>query len=158
MFPCWNQVLQILFPTIFNLLHHQYSLMVNLNTKSQKSLIPNWTTNATYVSSFTWSGSLAMKVLMMKPLDYLRTNLHMLPTLYLTSMSNIHPNLVPFLSSQSFCPLFFIFHPFHIILQFCFHSQKFPSIFLCQFLYSLIFLFLLIFLSFPFLQFPFHFS
>ena len=82
--------------------------------KSRKFWTLNWTIDAAYVSSFTWSGGLAMKVLRMKPLGYPLTNLHMLPTSSPTSMSNIHPNLVPFPFSKVF-HLYFIFHHLRII-------------------------------------------
>ena len=120
MFPCWNPVLQILFQTVLNLLHHQYSLMVSLNMKSQRFSTLNWITNAVSVNSFIWSGGSDMKVPMKKPLGYPPTNLLTLPTLSLISIPNILPNpgLFPF---NRICPSIFILfrcvsvHPFHCI-------------------------------------------
>ena len=135
MFPCWNPVLQILFQTILNLLHHQYSLMASLNMKSQRFSTLNWITDAISVNSFIWSGGSDMKVLMKKPLGYLPTNLLMLPTLSPISIPNILPNPALFLFIKiclsifiPFCYSSVIPHHFtpSIIFPFCFCFVIFP--------------------------------
>ena len=108
MFPCWNQVLRILFQTVLNLLCHQYSLMASLNMKSQRFSTLNWITDAISVYSFIWSGGLDMKVPMKKPLGYLPMNLLMLPTLSPISTPNILPNPALSLFNKSVHPFLFL--------------------------------------------------
>ena len=72
-------------PNVFNLLRHQYSLMVNPNTKFRRFSTLNWITAAAYANSYIWSSGLDMKVPMKKPPGYLLMNLLMLPTLSSTS-------------------------------------------------------------------------
>ena len=74
------------FPNVFNLLCHQYSLMVNPNTKSRRFLTLNWITDAAYSNSYIWSSGPDMKVPMKKPPGYLLMNLLMLLTLFPTSI------------------------------------------------------------------------
>ena len=138
MFPCWNPVLQILFQTILNLLHHQYSLMMSLNMKSQRFSTLNWITDAVSVNSFIWSGGLDMKVLKKKPLGYLPMNLLTLPTLFLISTPHILPNLVPFQFNRIHLSIFILFCYFpssHIILLHLL-SSHFVSVLLFSFLLS----------------------
>ena len=124
-FPCWNPVLWILFQTVLNLLHHQYSLMASLNMKSQRFLTLNWITDAISVNSFIWSGGSDMKVPMKKPLGYLPMNLLMLPTLSLISIPNILPNPALFPFNKSVCPFLFLSIVFLSFLFFAFLSITF---------------------------------
>ena len=112
--------------------------------KSQKSSTLNWIIGAAYVSFSTWSGGSVMKVLMKKPLGYLPTNLLMLPTLFLISISHILSNPAPFQFNRICLSIFILFCYVSV-----FPDYSTPSI-IFLLLSILLFSFPLSYFSFPF--------
>src|SRR5882724_10966025 len=66
MSPCWNQQLQIQFPTEFNPHPHQSLLTMNWNSKSLKSSTPRLTTNIVPASYCILSDGQGMRALTKK--------------------------------------------------------------------------------------------